>query len=154
MLIVAVVGTAAPSVDVYPSLTRNTLTGVWEGLLGIGSSPTVFHIDIAPEDGASYLIEFHAGYTRGAVFRLQSCKVADGKVELIFSSREAGEWWIEGEGGAAEDRGIMNARIGKDSRQRADAGAVYLQKGAWTRGIGEASVLAAEQVADLRASRK
>jgi hypothetical protein len=34
----------------YPPLNRETLVGTWQGLIGIGTHPVVFHIVIAARD--------------------------------------------------------------------------------------------------------
>ena len=49
------------NVDVYPPLTRETLIGTWEGVIGIGAVPVVFHISITPRNDDSYLEEPETG---------------------------------------------------------------------------------------------
>jgi hypothetical protein len=43
----------------YSPLTRETLVGTWQGLIGIGSHPVIFHIVIATRDSDSYLSEIY-----------------------------------------------------------------------------------------------
>src|SRR3954468_11092487 len=84
VVLVAGANTGAPNVNVYPPLTRETLVGVWEGLFIMDTTSTILHIDIAPGDKESYLVEITAGHSVGGVFRLESCTVAEGKLHLEF----------------------------------------------------------------------
>jgi hypothetical protein len=50
-----------PNQEVYPPLTRETLVGTWEGLIGIESHPVVFHVVIAPRDSDSLSVRDLSG---------------------------------------------------------------------------------------------
>ncbi len=54
LLFVASADRAAPNQVEYPPLARDTLVGAWQGLIGIGTHPVVFHAVIAPRDSDSY----------------------------------------------------------------------------------------------------
>ena len=155
-LLVVGADTAAPTLTVYPPLTRQTLVGVWEGLFIMDTIATVLHVDIAPEDKNSYLVEITAGHPAAGVFRLESCTVADGKVHLEFRVADGREWWIDGEGWATREDGTIRANFGTASNAKKTGPPYSLRfgKGAWTRAIGEASLQAAEAVAKARGDKK
>ena len=160
ILIIAVLigaaGSARPSQAVYPPLTRETFVGVWEGLFNFDSTYTILHIDVAPEDGESYLVEITAGQRGGGIFRLRSCTIGDAKITLEFRASDGREWWIEGEGyGDAED-GIIRANFGTgfDAKRSGPPYSLCFGRGAWTRSLAEASLKAAEIVAEARREGK
>ena len=154
--------TASPvcsTVDEYPPrLTRETLVGTWEGVVGLGlhgSLPAVFHIRIAPRNEDSYMAEISPKYLSGFVFRLQTCTITDGKVSLHFHELPGGigrEWWIEGEGYGDAKTAWIEARVGLNAR--ASGGAFYFAKGPWVRNFGEASRRGEEKIAEAQASKK
>ena len=123
--------TARPTQEVYPPLTRETLIGTWEGVFGIGAHPVVLHFVIAPRDSDSYLSEIYPDSMQGRVFRLTSCTVDNGKVDLDWGS---GPWRIQGEGFGDQRRAWINSKIG------------YFEKSTWVRQLGDAASRAAEKI--------
>ncbi len=85
-MLISVTTSIHPSQNVYPPLSRETLNGVWEGVFGIGTHPTIFHVVITPDDSDSYLSEFDPDSMLGGVFRMDSCTVTEGKLKLHFRS--------------------------------------------------------------------
>src|SRR5947207_7903255 len=90
--------TASPvssTVDEYPPpLTRETLVGTWEGVVGLGlhgSHPIIFHILIAPRNEDSYMAEIYPEHLGGRIYRLQTCTVTDAKVYLRFQALPGGD---------------------------------------------------------------
>ena len=129
--------TSRPSQDVYPPLTRETLVGAWEGVFGIGTDPVVLHFVIAPLDSDSYLPEIYPDSMQGRLFRLTSCTIANGKVDLDFrpsGSAEGAPWRIVGEGFGDQHRAWINSQIG------------YFERSTWVRQLGEAASRAAEKI--------
>jgi|SRR5882724_1385974 len=129
--------TATPTQNTYPLLTRETLVGTWEGIFGIGAYPVVLHFVIAARDNDSYLAEIYPDSMQGRLFRLTSCTVADGKVDLDFrpsGSAEGAPWRIQGEGFGDEHHAWINSRIG------------YFERSTWVRQLGEAASRAAEKI--------
>ena len=154
-LLAALAGSARPSQDVYPPLSRETLNGVWEGIFGIGTHPTLFHITIAPQDSDSYLSEFDPDSMKGGVFRMDGCSVTEGRVRLHFSAvwpvADGRGWWFEGEGVGDSRRAWIDARFGTDLDKRSSGPPTFrLEKGTWVRRLGEASLRAAEDIKRLR----
>ena len=136
-ILTSLADTSRPSQDVYPPLTRETLIGTWEGLAGIGTIPVVFHIVIAARDSDSYLSEIYCDSMQGRLFRLASCSVADGKVDLDFrptASGTGGAWRIQGEGFGDQRRAWINSQIG------------YFERSNWVRELGQAASRAAEKI--------
>jgi hypothetical protein len=137
--------TATPTQNVYPPLTRETLVGTWEGIFGIGTHPVVLHFVIAPRDSDSYLSEIYPDSMKGRLFRLTSCTVAEGKVDLDFrpsGSAEGAPWRIQGKGFGDEQHAWINSQIG------------YFERSAWVRQLGEAASRAAEQTPRSGESQK
>jgi hypothetical protein len=130
----------------YPPLTRETLIGSWEGVIGIGTAPVVFHIVIAARDSDSYLSEIYPDSMKGRLFRLKTCTVADGKVSLHFVESGDTGYWIEGEGYGAGNFACINARIGLPNKPDPGPPSFYLEKGDWVRGLGQAAARAAEKI--------
>src|SRR5205814_2656926 len=96
-ILISLAENSSPNQDVYPPLTRETLVGTWEGVVGIGSHPVVFHIVIAAQGSDSYLSEIYPDSMQGRLFRLASCTITDGKVDLDFrpaASGAGGAWRI------------------------------------------------------------
>lgn len=159
-MLAVMVSPASSTVDEYPPrLTRETLVGTWEGVVGLGlhgSHPIVLHIQIAPRNEDSYMAEIYPAHLGGGfVFRLQMCTVTDGKVYLRFQELPGGigrEWWIEGEGYGDAKTAWMEARIGINSP--ASGGAFYFAKGTWVRNFGEASRRGEEKIAEAQAAKK
>jgi hypothetical protein len=145
-VLVGSAGSLTPNQEIYPPLTRETLVGTWEGLIGIGTHPVVFHVVIAPRDRDSYLSEIYPDSMKGRLFRLESCTVADGKVTLHFTQSDGYDWWIEGEGYGDRNFAWINGRIGLPNKPDAGAPSFYLGKGTWVRELGEAAVRAAEKI--------
>jgi hypothetical protein len=136
-MLIITVSPVCSTVDVYPPLTRETLIGTWQGIFGIGSHPVVLHIVIAPRDSDSYLSEIYPDSMKGRLFRLASCTIADGKVDLDFrpvASGEGGAWRIKGEGFGEEHRAWINSQIG------------YLERSTWVQDLGKAASRAAEKI--------
>jgi hypothetical protein len=79
------------------SLLRPALLRL-RGFCGIGASPFVFHIVIAPSDSDSYLSEIYLESMKGRLFRMEPCTVADGNVTLHFRSNDGFSYWIAGDG--------------------------------------------------------
>ena len=154
--LIATAGTGRSGQDVYPPLTRERLVGVWEGLFNLDTTYTVFHIAIAADNSDSYLVEITAGYSGGGVFRLEECSIAEGKVKLRFRSRDGGEWWFEGEGGGDHDEGFIRANFSTHARllRSGPPYSLNLKNGKWVRTIGEASMRAAEILAEARRDSK
>ncbi len=50
VILISFAESSRPNQVVYPPLTRETLVGTWEGVVGIGTDPVVFHIVIAARD--------------------------------------------------------------------------------------------------------
>ena len=158
-VLLVMVGPAAPaSQDVYPPLTRETLVGTWEGVIGLGlhgSHPIVFHILIAPRNEDSYLAEIYPEHLGGFVFRLQTCTVTEGKVYLRFQESPGGigrEWSIEGDGYGDAKTAWIDARVGLNTT--ASSGPFYFAKGTWVRNFGEASRRGEEKIAEAKAAKK
>ena len=145
-ILVCSAGGLRPSQDVYPPLTRETLIGTWQGLAGIGSIPTVFHVVIAARDSDSYLSEIYPQTMTGRLFRLESCSVAEGKVTLHFTESGGSGWWIVGEGYGDRSVAWINARLAIPNKPDAGPPTFYLAKGTWVRDIGEAARRAAEKI--------
>ena len=157
-ILIAVVLIALSSIttatqSVYPPLTRETLTGVWEALFGVGSVPVVFHIAIASTDGESYLSEIYPDHMKGRLFRLESCTIADGKVKLLFRSLEPDDswtYWIEGEAYGDAERGWIRGTFGTQSNAPGSGPAFYAERRTWVRDLGAASLRAAEKIKEVR----
>ena len=130
----------------YPPLTRETLVGTWEGLIGIGTHPVVFHIVIAPLDQDSYLSEIYPDSMKGRLFHLGSCIVADGKVTLHFIESGDYGYWIIGEGHGDNNFAWINGRIGLPNKPDPGPPSFYLEKSAWVRSLGDAASHAAEKI--------
>ena len=129
--------TATPTQDVYPPLTRETLVGTWEGVFGIGAHPVVLHFVIALRDSDSYLSEIYPDSMQGRLFRLTSCTIANGRVDLDFrpaGSAEGAPWRIEGEGFGDQRRAWINSKIG------------YFERSTWVHQLGEAAARAADKI--------
>ena len=157
-MLLTAAGTMRSSQDVYPPLTREILVGTWEGVIGIGTHPVIFHIVIAPKDGDSYLSEIYPDSMQGTVYRMDSCTVTDGKVKLHFRSIRPGDdagWWFDGEGFGDGNRAWIWAHVGTDlDKPRSGPRSFYLEKGTWVRRLGEASMRAAEKITEVRDGRK
>ena len=136
-MLIGAAGIGRSTQQVYPPLTRETLVGTWEAVVGIGAHPVVFHVVITSRDADSYLSEIYPDSMRGRLFRLESCTVADGKVALHFRSTQPGdnfEWRIEGNGFGDEHHAWINSKLG------------YFEKGTWVRDLGKAASRAAEKI--------
>jgi hypothetical protein len=145
VFVLGLTGTARPTQDVYPPLTRETLVGTWEGVFGIGTHPVVLHFVIAPRDTDSYLSEVYPDSMQGRLFRLTSCTVAQGKVDLDFrpaGSAQGAPWRIEGEGFGDQHRAWINSRMG------------YFERSTWVRQLGDAASRAAENIPASNDSHK
>lgn len=157
LLTIAITETPA-NVDVYPPLTRETLVGTWEGVIGIGAVPVVFHISITPRNDDSYLAEIYAEHLNGRVYRLDTCTISGSKVYLRFLALPGGdgsEWWIDGEGYGDEKKAWINGRIGTGFSDRASSKSFfYLAKGTWVRSFGDASRRGEEKIAEARGPKK
>jgi hypothetical protein len=130
----------------YPPLTRETLVGTWEGLIGIGTHPVVFHIVIAPRDTDSYLSEIYPDSMKSRLFHLGSCTVADGKVTLHFIESGDYGYWLQGEGFGDKNFAWINGRIGLPNKPEPRPSSFYLEKSTWVRRLGDAAVHAAEKI--------
>jgi len=130
----------------YPPLTRETLVGTWEGLIGIGTHPVVFHAVIAVRDSDSYLSEIYPDSMKGRLFRLKSCTVADGKVSLHFVESGDYGYWIEGQGYGDKDFAWINGRIGLPNKPDAGPPSFYFERSTWVQKLSEAAVHAAEKI--------
>jgi hypothetical protein len=157
-LFVTAIPSGSASQDVYPALTRETLVGTWEGLVGIGTIPVVFHLLIAARNEDSYLAEVYPEHLNGRVYRLETCTITAGKVYLRFLALPGGdgsEWWIEGEGFGDAKRAQINGRIGTGYNDRVSSkNSFYLAKGTWVRSFGDASRRAEEKIAEVRDAKK
>jgi hypothetical protein len=161
-MLAVTVSPVSSTVDDYPPrLTRETLVGTWEGVVGLGlhgSHPIVFHIQIAPRNEDSYMAEIYPEHLGGFVFRLQVCTVTDGKVYLRFQELPGGigrEWWIEGEGYGDAKTAWLEANVGTGLNARGSGGApFYFAKGTWVRNFGEASRRGEEKIAEAKAAKK
>ena len=161
-LLVITVSRASSTVNEGPPpLTRETLVGTWEGVVGLGlhgSHPMVFHILIAPRNEDSYMAEIYPEYLGGRVYRLQTCTITDARVYLRFQEPPGGtgsEWWIEGEGYGDAKKAWMEARVGTGFNARGSGGApFYFAKGTWVRNFGEASRRGEEKIAEAQAAKK
>jgi hypothetical protein len=130
----------------YPPLTRQTLVGTWQGLIGIGTQPVVFHIVIAARDTDSYLSEIYPGSMKGRLFRLGSCAVEGGKVSLHFVESGDYGYWIEGEGYGDKNFAWINGRISLPNKPEPGPASFYLEKSTWVRSLGDAALHAAEKI--------
>jgi hypothetical protein len=145
--VLAFCGSAARSSQTeYPPLTRETLVGTWEGLIGIGTHPVVFHVAIAARDSDSYLSEIYPDSMKGRLFRLKSCTIADGKVSLHFVESGDYGYWIEGEGYGDKDFAWIKGRIGLPNKPDPGPPSFYLERSSWVRSLGDAAVHAAEKI--------
>jgi hypothetical protein len=155
-ILLTIAQTSTSTVDMYPPLTRETLVGVWEGLFIMDTTSTVLHIDIAPNDKDSYLVEITAEHPPGGLFRLQSCTLDQGKLRLDFRAPDGREWWIYGEGWGTREAGFIRANFGTGfNAKRTDPPySLCFGRGAWTRAIAEASIRAGEAVTRARAEPK
>jgi hypothetical protein len=157
ILIVAVLlasaGSSRSTQNVYPPLTRETLVGTWEGLIGIRTHPVVFHVVIAPRNTDSYLSDIYPDSMKGRLFRLESCTVMNGKVTLQFRSTQPGdsaEWWIEGDGFGDRSFACINGRI-NTGKPGPGPPNFYLERSTWVRDLGQAAIHAAEKIKKRRA---
>jgi hypothetical protein len=130
----------------YPPLTRETLVGTWEAVIGIGTHPVVLHAVIAVRDSDSYLSEIYPDSMKGRLFRLGSCIVADGKVSLHFVESGDYGYWIEGQGYGDKDFAWINGRIGLPNKPDAGPPSFYFERSNWVRELGKAAVQAAEKI--------
>jgi hypothetical protein len=146
VILVALASPLKPNQKVYPPLTRDTLVGTWEGLIGIGTLPMVFHIVIAARDSESYLSEGHLDSIQGRLFHLGSCTVKDGKVSLHFVNSDDYGWWIEGEGYGDDNGAWINGRIGIPNKPEPGPPNFYLERSTWVRKLSEAAIHAAERI--------
>jgi hypothetical protein len=152
-MLIAAASVTQSSQTVYPPLTRETLVGAWEGLIGIGSHPVVFHAVIASLDSDSYLSEIYPDSMKGRLFRLESCTVADGKVTLQFRSTEPGdsaEWWIESKGFGDRSFACINGRINMGKPGPGPPN-FYFERSSWVRNLRQAAIRAAEKITKLHA---
>ena len=145
-VLVVVANAAFPSQREYPPLTRATLVGTWEGLIGIGTIPVVFHIVIAAQDSDSYMAEIYPEHMQGRLFRLTSCTVAEGKVALHFTENDGSGWWIVGEGYGEGDEAWIDGRISIPNKPEPGPPTFRLEKGTWVRRLGDAAARAAEKI--------
>jgi hypothetical protein len=154
-MLISAAGIARSTQTVYPSLTRQTLVGTWEAICGIGASPFVLHIVIGPSDSGSYLSEIYVDSMKGRLFRMEFCTVTDGKVTLRFRSKDGFSYWIEGDGYGDVEHAFIHARLGTESQPPgAGPSNLYIEKGAWIRRLGEASMRAAENINNVRDGKK
>ena len=156
-LLATVAKSAQSNQNVYPPLTRETLNGVWEGL--IGAHVFLFHISIAPRDSDSYFSEFNLDAKGGNIFRMDSCSVTDGRVRLHFTAvdplLEKSGVWFEGKGVGDSREGWLDVRWGTDIDEHSSGPPnLRLEKGTWVRRLGEASVRAAKDIKKLRDGKK
>jgi hypothetical protein len=141
----------------YPALTRETLVGTWEGVVGIGAAPVFFHILIRLRNEDYNLAEIYSESLDGRVYRLQICTITDANVYLRFHALPGGgnsEWWIEGEGYGDAKKAWINGRIGTGFDARDSGGSFYLAKGTWVRNFGEASRRGEEKITEVQAGKK
>jgi len=152
--IAASAGTVRCSVDVYPPLTRETLVGTWEGFIGAGTVPMVFHMVFTSRDNDSYLSEIHAGSMQGTLYRLETCQIEGGKIYLLFCSTRPNDdsaWWIDGEGYGDQRRAWIWADLGTGyDKPHPGPKHLYLERSTWVRGLGDAALRAAEKIKDAR----
>jgi hypothetical protein len=161
-LLAVTVSPVSSTVDDYPPrLTRETLVGTWEGIVGLGlhgSHPIVFHFLIAPRDEDSYMAEIYPEHLGGTVYRLQTCTVTDGKVYLRFQELPSGygrEWWFDGEGYGDAKTAWMEVGVGTGYNARGSgSGLFYFAKGSWVRNFGEASRRGEEKIEQAKAAKK
>jgi hypothetical protein len=130
----------------YSPLTRETLVGTWQGLIGIGSHPVVFHIVIATRDSDSYLSEIYPDSMKGRLFRLGSCAVEGGKVSLHFIESGDYGYWIEGEGYGDKNFAWINGRIGLPNKPEPGPASFYLERSTWVRSLDDAALHAAQKI--------
>ena len=130
----------------YPPLTRETLVGAWEGVVGIGAHPVVLHAVIGTGDSDSYLSEIYPDSMQGRLFHLESCSVVDGKVSLHFSDSDGSGWWIVGDGYGDRSFACIRGRIGLPNKPDAGPDTFYFERSDWVRKLGEAAVHAAEKI--------
>ena len=130
----------------YPPLTQETLVGTWQGLIGIGTQPVVFHIVITARDSDSYLSEIYPDSMKGRLFRLESCAVEGGKVSLHFMDSGDYGYWIEGEGYGDKNFAWINGRIGLPNKPEPGPASFYLEKSTWVGRLGDAALHAAEKI--------
>lgn len=156
---------AKANVVVDPPLNTETLIGTWEALQE-QHPPLLWHMEIN-KDGDSYVAEITVGDSGDSAYvvrRLISSEVKDGNVRLHFGNGAAKEMpnqvfseiWVIGTGSGTETRGGLDAVL---SGIRLDSipppapvfglpekGHIYFIKGAWTRGVAEASRRAEESL--------
>src|SRR5574338_1333835 len=137
---------ACSTQEQYPPLTRETLVGAWEGVVGIGGRPVVLHAVIGTRDGDSYLSEIYPDSMQGRLFRLESCSVVDGKVSLHFTDSGDSGWWIVGDGYGDRGFACIEGRIGVPNKPDAGPDTFYFERSDWVRKLGEAAVHAAEKI--------
>ena len=157
-VLAASVGPVRSTVQQYPSLTRETLVGTWEGVFGIGMVPIVFHMVIAPRDEDSYLAEVYPENLHGRVYRLNTYRITDAKVYLRFVALpgEGGlGWWIEGDGYGDANVAWINGRLGSgwDANNSSEPN-LYLAKGTWVRSFGDASRHGEDMIKSARDAKK
>jgi len=115
-LLATAVDSAQSNQNVHPPLTRETLNGVWEGI--IGTHQFLFHISITPRDSDSYLSEFSPDAMGGDIFRMDSCTISDGMIRLHFSAvdplLEKSAVWFEGNGVGDSREGWLDVRRGTE----------------------------------------
>ena len=147
LLFVASADRAAPNQVEYPPLARDTLVGAWQGLIGIGTHPVVFHAVIAPRDSDSYLSEIFPDTMQGRLFRLESCTVTNGKITLHFTMLDSDcGWWIEGEGFGDKNFAWIKGRISIPDRPKPGPASFYFERITWLRDVGWAALRAAEKI--------
>ncbi len=157
-VLVGAISVTRANQTIYPALTRKTMVGVWEALPVVGYKPFVVHIVISPDDHDSYLSEMYPHTMTGRVFRMDSCTFdGEGKVKLHFRSLEPGDdsgIWIEGEGFGDEQDASILGKWGTDLNSLGQGPPIFLEKGTWIRGVGEASARAAEKLKTIRDGEK
>jgi hypothetical protein len=127
----------------FPTPTKGTVVGVWEGLLLQGQQ--VVHVELNATDPSYLSLAFgHSGEEKIFVYVLDSLSIEKGKVILHFSSRSppADSITMTLKGWANASEGVLEGTflIGKNTFP------FHMRKGTWTRDFDALSRKAEEAI--------
>ena len=154
---------APASQVVFPPLTKETIVGTWEALVGDKGPLHIMllaHIEISA-DGPSYFAYQILGKPSDAINLLPmiSCDITDQQITLRFRGEEPGggsaEWFFVGSGTGIVEDGEMSGYLDMGAPPAAtDKKNAYFLKSSWTRGIANASQKAEEAITKARENGK
>ncbi len=133
------------SAPVLPPIDRDTIVGVWEGLL-VEFPAVLEHIEIN-KTGDSYAAQIVVPSGVCGILRLVSSEITDAGIKLHFHNiSEEGmmDLYLQGTGEATLEFGVMDASLSSDGFHPPGKDKVRLVKGAWARQLADTSKRAEE----------